>query len=95
MNEKVVLGFLSIDGEFYECSFGEHHKLIKENKISQSSIHIGKGRSDTFAMQDCGPIIIEDRTKQKQWYEKNKEQLNDGQKSKLEFIFNFKETRLY
>lgn len=94
MSNKVLSGFLNIDGIFYECSFGEHHTLIKENKISQSSIHVGTQYSDTFSMQDSGPIVLNDRTKQKQWYELNKAKLNDEQKRKIEFIFNFESNLL-
>lgn len=64
MEKKVLSGFINIEGIFFECSFGEHHKLIQENKISESSIHLGNYYSDTFSMQDSGPIVLEDRTKQ-------------------------------
>lgn len=89
MNKLVISGFINIDGEFFECSFGEHYRLIEENKISESSIHLGNHYSDTFSMQESGPIVIEDRTKQRKWFEDNKCKLNDGQIRKLEFIFNF------
>lgn len=94
MDRVVLSGFLNIDGEFFECTFGEHHRLMKENKITESSIHVGNHYSDTFSMQDTGPIIIEDRTKQKEWYRNNKTKLNDGQRRKLEFIFKFNGTSL-
>lgn len=95
MSQKILSGFLSIDGKLYECSIGEHYKLINEGKISEKSIHLGQHYSDTFSMQESGPIIIEDRTKQKEWYEKNKQKLNEGQKKKLEFIFNFSNISLF
>lgn len=95
MERRILSGFLTIEGVFYECSFGEHYKLLKENKISESSIHIGKHYSDTFSMQDSGPIIIEDRTKQKEWFELNKQKLNDAQQKKLKFIFNFTGNSLF
>ena len=50
MNKKVLTGFLNIDGMFYECSFGEHHLLMKEKKISESTIHLGNHYLDTFPM---------------------------------------------
>lgn len=80
MDKLILSGFLNIDGEFFDCPFGEHHKLMEENNITESSIHIGNHYSDTFSMRDSGPIIIEDRSKQRKWYEKNKHKLNDGQK---------------
>lgn len=87
MNRKIISGFLSIDGEFYECAFGEHYKLINEGKICEKSIHLGRHYSDTFSMQDSGPIVIEDRSMQREWYEKNKQKLNEGQKEKTRVHF--------
>lgn len=79
MSEKELIGILDSDGKFYECKFGDHYRICKENYLFSPSIHLGKGKEDTYYLTE--PY---DKKELRVWFENNKDKLNEGQRKIME-----------
>jgi hypothetical protein len=73
--ESKKIGWLSPNGEFYPCNYGEHHLFASKNEEEHVLLGCNEFRNDYFVLFISGSLT----EKQIQWFNENKIHLHEDQ----------------